>query len=73
MKLDRKRVETLTSMNDEKFWNTVKFFASANSIDVSKKRVTPRDIQSMKRMLSSLTDPDLARIGELISIYKYGR
>ena len=53
MKLDKKRVDALTSMSDERFWSTVKFFASANGIDVSKKRVTPRDIQNMKRTLSS--------------------
>jgi len=73
MKIDRKKVDMLCSMNDERMWSTIKFFASANGIDLSKKRVTPRDIGNMRRMLSSLTDSDLSRIGELTDIYKYGR
>lgn len=73
MKLDRKRIRTLTSMSDERMWGAIKFFASANGVDLSKKRVTPRELSNLKTMLNSLTDSDLSRVGELIDVYKYGR
>ena len=73
MKLDRKRIRTLTSMSDERMWGAIKFFASANGVDLSKKRVTPRELSNLKTMLNALTDSDLSRVGELIDVYKYGR
>ena len=73
MKIDRKRVDMLTSMSDGRMWSAIKLFASANGVDLSKKRVTPADLSNLRRMLSSLTDDDLARAGELADIYRYGR
>ncbi|MBR6917799.1 MAG: hypothetical protein IKN38_06400 [Clostridia bacterium] len=73
MKIDRMKINMLCKMNDERMWSTVKFFASANGIDLSGKRVTQRDIENCRRMLLSLTDADIKRANELISIYKYGR
>lgn len=60
-------------MSDERLWGSIKLFASINGVDVSKKRVTPRDMAGIRRVLSSLTDGDIARIGELADTYKNGR
>ena len=73
MKFDRKKVEMLTSMSDERMWSTIKLFASANGVDLSRRRVTQRDLANLKRMLRSLTDDDLRRVGELTDVFKYGR
>lgn len=72
MKLDRKKINMLCSMSDERLWGAVKLFAMSNGVDVSKKRVRPGDIESLRRTLRSLTENDLSRIGELADIYKYG-
>ena len=73
MKIDRKRINTLCSMPDGRMWSTVKFFASANGIDVSRKRVGTDDIRNMKRALSSLDDGDIERINRFLDIMKGGR
>ncbi len=73
MKLDMKRINTLCSMSDDRLWGTVKFFAAANGIDLSKKRVAPKDVESLRRTLRSLTSADVERINQLADIYKYGR
>lgn len=73
LKIDRKRIDTLISMSDSRMWGAIKFFASANGVDLSKKRVTPGDLSNLRRMLSSLTDADLIRAGELADVFKYGR
>lgn len=73
MRFDRRKVEMLTSMSDERMWGTIKLFASANGVDLSRRKVTPRDLTNLRRMLQSLTDEDLRRVGELTDVFKYGR
>ncbi len=73
MKIDRKRISSLCAMNDRSFYGAVKFFAGANGIDISKKRVAPGEIANLKRALSTLSDSDIVRINEFLHICKYGR
>ena len=73
MKIDRRKIDTLCGMSDERLWGTLKFLAAANGMDISKKRVTPSDIAGVRRLLASLGDGDISRINELIGIYRYGR
>ena len=72
MKIDRKKVAMLCSMSDEKMWNTVRFFAVANGITLTR-RPSRQEIQNLKEALGSLTDGDLSRVNEFLNIYKYGR
>ena len=73
MKIDRRKIEMFCGMRDERMWSAIKLFAGSAGIDLSKKRVTPREIANLRTMLRSLTDSDIARINELIGIYKNGR
>ena len=73
MRIDRKGVEKLCSMNDERMWGAIKLFAGVNGIDLSKKRVGKEDIRNLRTALRSLTDGDLERVNRFIHTYKYGR
>ncbi len=73
MRIDRKKVDTLCSMSDERMWSTIKFFAGAAGIDLSKKRVGKEEIRNLRTTLRSLTDSDIARVNQLLHTYKYGR
>ena len=73
MKIDRRKIEMLTSMKDERMWSTIKFFAGGAGIDLSRKKVSPRDIANIRAALGSLTDNDLNRINEILCIFKNGR
>ena len=73
MKIDKKKVDSLCSMSDERLWGAVKFFAGTLGADLSKKRVKPGDVDRLRRTLRSLTDEDIGRINRLIEVWKYGR
>lgn len=72
MKIDKKTIDMLCNMPDERLWGTLKLVASANGINLSGKRMTPRDIAKLRCALSSVTEQDLTRAEEIINIYKYG-
>ncbi len=73
MRIDKKKVDTLCSMSDERLWGAVKFFAGTLGADLSKKGVKPGEIDRLRRTLRALTDDDLARINRLTDVWKYGR
>ena len=73
MKIDLKKIEMLRSMSDERMWNTVRLFAAANGIDMSRRRITPRETENIKAALGTLTEDDVKRINEFLGIAKYGR
>ncbi len=73
MRIDKRKIDMLCSMSDERLWGALKFFASSLGADLSKKRVRAGDMERVRRTLSSLTDGDIARINDLVSVWKYGR
>ena len=73
MRIDKKRIDMLCSMSDERLWSTVKFFAGTLGADMSRKRVRAGDIEKIRRTLRALTDEDIARINRLTEVWKYGR
>ena len=73
MKIDRRKIDMFCGMRDDRMWSAIKLFAGSSGIDLSKKKVTQREIANLRAMLRSLTDSDIARINELMQIYKSGR
>ena len=73
MRFDKKKIDALCSMSDERLWGAVKFFAGTVGADLSRKRVKPGDIEKIRRTLRALTDDDIARINRLTEVWKYGR
>ena len=70
--IDRKKIDTLRSMNDDKLFRTVSFFAAANGISLSR-RHGPGEAAKLRRVLDALTDGDIARINVLADAYRRGR
>ena len=73
MKIDKKRIDMLCSMSDERLWGAVKFFAGTLGADLSRRRVRPGDIEKLRRTLRALTEDDISRINRLAEVWKYGR
>ena len=73
MRIDKKKIEKLCSMSDERLWSAVKFFAGSLGADLSRKRVKPGDIEKLRRTLNALTEDDITRINRLAEVWKYGR
>lgn len=73
VKIDKKTIDMLCRMPDDKLWGTVKMIASSAGVDLSSKRMSPRDMQKLRYTLGTLTDGDISRATEIIKTYKNGR
>ena len=67
MKLDRRLIDTLLSMSDEKLTMAVRGLSSGLSHSGD---IDPRRISGIRGMLSELTDHALERVSELLTVYK---
>lgn len=69
MKFDRKTVDMLISMDDEKLVGFLTFLAAAKGL-TRESGIKPETARRLKEVMRSLTDADVDRISELIDIYK---
>ncbi len=70
MKIDKRTIDTICRMSDDKLWGAVRLFASSSGVDLSRKRPSPAEIQKLRHTLSTLTDSDISRAMEIIRTYK---
>ena len=73
MKIDKKTINTLCSMPDDKLWATVRLFASSSGIALAPRPASPRDMAKLRRCLSQLTEADISRAGEIMRNFKNQR
>ena len=73
MQIDRASLEKLLNLNDRQLKLVINKLAADSGIDPSTLNIDPKNIQSIREALSSATDADLARAGELISRFKSGK
>ena len=67
MKLDRRMIDSLLAMSDEKLAMVLRGLSSSLS---HSKEIDPRRVRGIRGLLSQLTDSDIERISELMLIYK---
>lgn len=70
MKIDKKTINTLLSLPDDKLWSAVRLFASSSGISLGRNAASPSDMAKLRNTLSNLTEADISRAGELIKNYK---
>lgn len=73
MKIDKKTVDTICRMSDDKLWGAVRLFASSSGIKLPSKQLSPAEMQKLRRTLSTLTDTDISRATEILKTYKGSR
>lgn len=73
MKIDKKTIESLCRMSDDKLWGALRLFASSAGVNISQRRMNPGEMQKLRRTLMSLTDNDISRVVEIIQTYKGSR
>ncbi len=69
MKFDRKTVDMLKEMPDEKLGRLAASLAAGKGL-TGKGGMRPDAARKLKEVMGNLTDDDIARISELIDIYK---
>ena len=63
MKIDKKTVDKILTLNDDQLWKIIQAVASRSGIDKSLER--PKDMSKIRSTLSSLSEDDVTRITEL--------
>ncbi len=70
---DKKTLNYLSSMSDDKLEQMIRLFASGCGADLSRKRLDARTMRGIRAAMSEVTDADTQRAGEIISAYKKGK
>ena len=63
MKIDKKTVDKILTLNDDQLWKIIQAVASKSGIDKNLDR--PKDMSKIRSTLSSLSEDDVTRITEL--------
>lgn len=62
MKLDRKALERLSMMSDAQLRAVIEKLVSDYHLDLSALRITPGDMESLRRAMRSATDEELMQL-----------
>ena len=65
MQIDRASLEKLLSLNDRQLKLVINKLATDSGIDPGSFNIDLKDIESIRRALSSATDSDLERVAEM--------
>lgn len=65
MQIDRNALEKLLSLNDRQLKLVINKLAAESGIDLSGFNIDSRDIDSIRRGLSSATDSDIQRVAQM--------
>ncbi len=66
MKIDKKMLDQILTMNDDQLWKTIQLVASKSGLNSAKNLERPKDMSKIRNTLSEINDEDISRIGELI-------
>lgn len=66
MKIDKKMIDKVLSLNDEQLWKTIQLVASKSGLNTVKNLEKPKDMSKIRSTLSGLNDEDITRVTELI-------
>ena len=73
MKLDKKTVDMLSSLPDDKLWQIFCVVGSSAGIRIPDKIPDERRMAGLRAALCELSDTDLVRAAQIIEIYKGGK
>lgn len=73
MKLDKRSIEMLASLPDDKLWQMLSVIASASGIKLPKNRPDELTMAGLRCAVTELSDSDIERAVKLFDTYKEGR
>ena len=73
MKLDKKSLEMLSSLPDDKLWQMLSVIASASGIKLPHNKPDEKTMSGLRNAVSELSDGDIDRASKLFDRYKEGR
>lgn len=73
MKLDRKALNHLLSLNDDQLRNMIRSVASESGLDLKNFGITDDNIASIRKALAGATDEDIKKAGDQLNEFKQRR
>ena len=73
MKIDKKTIDMLASMPDDKLWQMLSVIASASGVRLPADRPDSKTMSGLRHAVTELSDTDISRATELFSKYKEGK
>ena len=73
MKIDKKTLDMLSSLPDDKLWQMLSVIASASGVRLPSDKPDAKAMAGLRCAVSELSDGDITRATELFSKYKEGR
>ena len=70
MKIDKKMIDTMLALPDEKLWQMIKILLSANGANAPDKTIDPAAMRKLRAVLTAVTDADIERLMVLMEIYR---
>jgi hypothetical protein len=66
MKIDKKTIDLLLQMDDDRLWQAIGAVASASGLRGIADMPRPKDLSGLRTALSTLSDADLTRAMEML-------
>ncbi len=66
MKIDKKMIDRVLTLNDDQLWKTIQLVASKSGLNTVKSLERPKDMTKIRNTLSGLSEEDIARVTEII-------
>lgn len=73
MKIDKKTVDAIAALPDEKLWQMITLIASASGVKLPRDVPDPGTMAGLREAAGELSDGDIKRASEIIGKYKEGR
>lgn len=73
MKLDKKTLDSLAALPDEKLWSMIRIIAMSVGVSIPDKMPDADKMAGFRAAISDVGDGDISRAMELIDIYKGGK
>ena len=70
MKIDRKTLDKMLSLNDEQLKALIRTLADNSGIDLSGFNISTSDISGIRKALTNATDEDIAKAAEQLKNHK---
>lgn len=65
MKIDKKTIDRVLTLNDDQLWKIIETVASKSGISKDKALERPKDMTKIRNTLSGLSEEEITRITEL--------
>lgn len=70
MKIDKKTLDALGTLPDDKLWPLLRMVCSSAGLTLPVQMPSPEQMQNLRSAMSNVADSDLQRAAQLAAIYK---